>query len=180
MLSRNGQFMKKPPIPEQEFLKVAPNHGELTSKLTAIGTPVPDIFEYAKYVCRCWFSLAEEHLDEANKALAANCTRAVFSRAYYAVYNASKAARYIVRGGVSLKGDDHAKASTDLPQDLPNVDHWSQQITELYEHRLRADYDNWADTATSNSLTPANTVANATAFVTEARNYINTKFGAFL
>jgi uncharacterized protein (UPF0332 family) len=167
----------QPPIPELEFLKLSGNHQELANKLTKMGIPAPDLGEYAKHICQCWFRLAEEHLGEAKRALVGNCTRAVFSRAYYAAYNASKAARYIVQGRVSSKGDDHANASADLPKDLPNVAQWSQQITQLYEHRLRADYDNWSDTAANNFLTPADTVQAADAFVDEVRTYINAKFG---
>jgi hypothetical protein len=50
-------------------------------------------------------------------------------------------------------------------------------ITQLYEHRLRADYDNWSDTAANNFLSPADTVQAADAFVDEVRTYINAKFG---
>jgi hypothetical protein len=171
---------KQPPVHELTFLKLCRNHGEFKANLTAIGIPSADVLEYAQYVCGRWFTLAQEHLTEANTALAANCPRTVFSRAYYAAYNASKAARYIVHGVVSLKGDDHANASANLPHDMPNVDQRAQDITLLYEHRLRADYDNWSDTVTSNSLTPAEAMAIASALVGELRNYINNKFGAFL
>jgi uncharacterized protein (UPF0332 family) len=145
-----------------------------------LGIPSPDVLEYAKYVCQCWFRLAEEHLAEARKALTAGCPRAVFSRAYYAVYNASKAARYIVRGRVSLKADDHGFASTELPTDLPNVAQWALEITLLYEHRLRADYDNWSATTNSYSFTPADTITKAEGFIDEVRTYINGKVGPFL
>src|SRR5216683_2485248 len=98
---------KPPPVAELEFLKLIPNHAELTRKLQTIGVPALDVLEYAKYTCECWFRLAEEHLAEAKKANTMNCSRSVFSRSYYAAYNASKATRYIVQGIVSLKGDDH-------------------------------------------------------------------------
>jgi hypothetical protein len=168
---------KRPPVHESDFLKLTRNHGELTSKLTAIGIAAPDILEYAKYIGQCWFKLAEEHLAEARKAHAGECLRALFSRAYYSMYNASKAVRYIVHGSVSLKGDDHKRASADLPDDLPNVARWSQQLTLLYEDRLRADYDNWSDTQASNSFDPAGSIAIATEFLEEVRAYINAKYG---
>jgi uncharacterized protein (UPF0332 family) len=171
---------KRPPVHELEFIKLSRNHGELSANLTTIGIPSPDVLEYAKHICECWFKLAETHLADATAALAANCPRAVISRSYYAAYNASKAARYLVKGGVSFKGNDHASASTDLPGDLPNVAQWAQDITVLYEHRLRADYDNWADTAASNTLTPGDAIAKATAFVEEVRAYVNVKFGKLL
>jgi hypothetical protein len=171
---------KRPPVHETEFLKISRNHRELTNNLNTIGIQAPDVLEYAKQLSRCWFTLAEEHLREANAALAAHCQRAVFSRSYYAAYNASKALRYITKGAVSVKADDHAKASIDLPADLPNVAQWAQDITQLYEHRLRADYDNWSDTATNNTLTPANAIALARAFIDEVRAHVNQKFGQFL
>ncbi len=69
-------------------------------------------------------------------AHAAGRTRAAYSRAYYAAYNASKAIRYHVNGVVSLKGDDH-QAAPELPGDFPDLDQWSQLVAALYEHRLR-------------------------------------------
>jgi hypothetical protein len=169
---------KPPPLEELEFLKLVPNHGELTRKLQTIGTPAPDVLEYAKHICECWFKLAEEHLAEAQVALTAKCTRAVFSRSYYAAYNASKAARYIVSGWVSLKGDDHGRASAELPNDLPDVAQRSQDVTVLYEHRLRADYENWS--TSSNSLRPEDAIGIARAFIDGIRAYINAKFGMAL
>jgi uncharacterized protein (UPF0332 family) len=171
---------KRPPIHELEFIKLSRNHGELSANLTTIGIPSKAVLEYAKHICECWFILAETHLNEAKAALTANCQRAVMSRSYYAAYNASKAARYLVRGSVSLKGDDHGQASTSLPNDLPNLAQWSQDITLLYEHRLRADYDNWFDTAASNTLAPEDAITKAESFMEEVRAYLNAKFGNIL
>jgi hypothetical protein len=75
----------------------------------------------------------------------------------HAAYNASKSVRYIVNGRVSLKGDDHGEAS-ELPDDFPDVDRWSEAITRLYEHRLRADYDNWRTTTSEMSLSASDAV----------------------
>ncbi|HEY5330794.1 MAG TPA: HEPN domain-containing protein [Acidobacteriaceae bacterium] len=162
---------------ELEFLKICRNHAELASKLNSLGLSSPDVFAYAQYVCACWFELAEVHLQEAKAADAASCPRAAMSRAYYAAYNASKAARYIVKGAVSLKGDDHSAASAELPDDLPDVEQWAQDITVLYEHRLRADYDHWADTQMSNTLTTGQAITLAERFIDEVRGYVNGKFG---
>ena len=115
------------------FLKISRNHRELTNNLNTIGISAPDVLEYAKQLSRCWFELGEQHLKEANAALAAHCERAAFSRSYYAAYNASKAVRYIANGIISVNADDHAKASADLPNDLPNVAQWALDITRLYE-----------------------------------------------
>jgi hypothetical protein len=81
-------------------------------------------------------------------------------------------------GSVSLKGDDHARASADLPDDMLNVDHWSHEITLLFEHRLRADYDNWSEPAMT--LTPTEAIQKAESFIEDARIYINSKMGNFL
>jgi uncharacterized protein (UPF0332 family) len=118
-----------------------------------------------------------EHLEDARQSLAANRARATFSRSYYAAYNASKAVRYIVNGLVSLKGDDHPKASSDLPDDFPNVDRWSEVVTNLYEHRLRADYDNWDTTAAEHILTAAASFSLASEFVHRCRLYLSAKLG---
>src|SRR5262249_23050732 len=96
----------------------------------------------------------------------------------YAVYNASKAVRYIVDGFVSLKGDDHPKASSGLPDDFPDVDRWSRVVTDLFEHRLRADYDNWDSTPAENLLTAAEAYDLAREFVNRCRAYLSRKLGA--
>lgn len=171
---------KKPPVHELEFLKLSANHLELARKLSTLGCPAPDLHLYAQHVCEAWFHLGEEHLAEAKKLIAANCPRAAFSRAYYAAYNASKGTRYIAQGFVSLKGDDHGKASTDLPGDFPNDAVWAGKISLLYEHRLHADYDNWSNTAADLTLTPADAVAEAESFINEARAYLNSKYGMTL
>lgn len=171
---------KKPPVNELEFLKLSANHLELARKLTTLGFSTPDLYQNAQYVCESWFRLGEEHLAEAKKLLFAGCPRSVFSRAYYAAYNASKGARYIAQGFVSLKGDDHGKASTDLPGNFPNVAIWASRISILYEHRLHADYDNWSNTVNEFILTPANAVDEAEAFINEARTYLNSECGMTL
>lgn len=168
---------KRPPVSELEFLKLSGNHNELTRKLTTLAVPTPAIREYAAYVCEAWFRLAEEHLAESKLALAASCRRASLSRAYYAAYSASKSTRYIVQGSVSLRGDDHGKASQDLPGDFPDVAAWAQRITVLYENRLRADYDNWSATQSEFTLTPTQAVAEAESFVAAARAYLNSTYG---
>ena len=95
---------------ELDFLKHVPNHGEFSSKLELLGIPRDGILLSARQVTTSWFRLGEIHLREAAKLLDAGCERAVLSRAYYAVYNNSKAVRYLVNGTVSLKGDDHKKS----------------------------------------------------------------------
>lgn len=168
------------PVHELEFLKLSANHLEFARKLTMLGWPTPDLPSYAQHVCTAWFRLGEEHLVEAKKILAAGCHRACFSRAYYAAYNASKGVRYMVRGFVSLKGDDHSKASSDLPGDFPDVGSWASRVGKLYEHRLRADYDNWNTTPSEHTLKPDEAVAEAEAFIQAARNYLNAKCGMTL
>lgn len=177
---RQQDMAKIPPVHELQFLKLSGNHLELSGKLSTLGCASPDISEYAKHVCGAWFQLAEQHLSEAKKLLSVACLRAVFSRAYYGAYNASKATRYIAQGFVSLKGDDHAKASTDLPGDFPDDAKWAAKISLLYEHRLHADYDNWADTEAVLTLTASDAIADAEAFINAARAYINGKYGMTL
>jgi len=100
----------------------------------------------------------------------------VYSRAYYAAYNASKAVRYVVRGFVSLRGDDHKKVA-DLPTSFPDVDSWVAKLPLLYEHRLRADYDNWSDTAVENVLSPAACLAAAAEFLKAAEQFLLAEYG---
>ena len=166
----------QPPIHELEFLKRVPNHGELNRKLNELQLSAPALVEYAQYICECWFHLAENHLAEAERMKAAGCNRATFSRAYYAAYNDSKAVRYLVNGTVSLNADDHKKAP-ELPDDFPNPSVWSQQITMLYENRLRADYDNWSTTVNEYSMTEEQAVDTARGLLDDARIYLTAKFG---
>jgi isoleucyl-tRNA synthetase len=116
------------------------------------------------------------HLHEATRAVETASRRSAYSRAYYAAYNASKAVRYLASGFVSLKGDDHSKAA-ELPDDFPEVDRWANEITQLYAHRLRADYDNWDTTEAAQTLTPERCRDIAAAFVEAARIFIASKFG---
>lgn len=169
-----------PPVHELEFIRLSQNHREFLRKLSDLTVEAPEILGYAEYVSRGWFKLAEMHLREARTLLRARCRRATFSRAYYAAYNASKAVRYLSNGFVSLKGDDHGRASTELPKDFPNLAHWAQQITTLYENRLRADYDNWTTTRTDFSIAPAKAIDLAGGFVKEARTYLRSKHGLTL
>jgi len=176
-----GTF-KAPPVSEIEFIEITGNHGQFRRKLKALGQTgaSDDIEKYIHHVGLCWLRLAFEHLEDARRSLAANGIRASFSRSYYAAYNASKAVRYIVGGAVSLKGEDHSKASSDLPDDFPSVERWSQIVTELYEHRLRADYDNWVSTSAEHSLTPEAAFRLSEDFVERCRVYLSARLGVQL
>jgi HEPN domain len=176
---RTGRIFESPPVSELNFIQMIGNHGEFCRKLTLLGhaTVSEQMKRHARYIGLCWFRLSLEHLEDARQSLAANRARATFSRSYYAAYNASKAVRYIVNGLVSLKGDDHPKASFDLPDDFPNVDRWSEVVTNLYEDRLRADYDNWDTTAAEHLLTAAASFNLASEFVDRCRLYLSAKLG---
>jgi len=100
----------------------------------------------------------------------------VYSRTYYAAYNASKAVRYIVYGSVSLLGDDHKQAS-DLPDDFPHIDKWAEALPKLREHRLLSDYDNWQTTKASFNLDIEEAVMLAREFIADAQSYLDAKFG---
>jgi hypothetical protein len=178
--SRTRQVFDMPPVSEFDFIRLTRNHGEFRSILSALGYigASDQIKRYAHCVGLCWFRLSLEHLEDAKSALAASRPRATFSRSYYAVYNASKAVRYIVDGFVSLKGDDHPKASSGLPDDFPDVDRWSRVVTDLFEHRLRADYDNWDSTPVENLLTATEAYDLAREFVNRCRAYLSRRMGA--
>jgi hypothetical protein len=149
---------------ERRALDLLRNHAEFKATLVSLtmNRDLTVLEQHVHTVARRWFELARVHYGDASAASATANPRSVYSRAYYAAYNASKAVRYVVRGSVSLKGDDHRKVA-DLPDKFPDVDSWTSQLPLLYErlslfvvleHRLRADYDNWSDTAAENTLTP--------------------------
>ena len=167
------------PTDERRLLKLVRNHAELRRTLfdLSLTTDLDVLERQVNDVSRRWFELSLAHLADAKAADAAGCARAAFSRAYYAAYSASKAVRYRVTGTVSLKGDDHEKAASGLPDDFPNVAGWAGTITTLYEHRLRADYDNWRETAAEQTLTTATCIAHADQIIVDCRTYINEKFG---
>ncbi len=104
------------PSDERRFLRAIRKHGEFRKNLTDLSmTSDLDVFdENVASVARCWFRLGKEHLADARAAETSGRQRAVYSRAYYAAYSASRAVRYHVYGFVSLRGDDHQKAP-DLP-----------------------------------------------------------------
>jgi hypothetical protein len=170
-----------PLIEERKFLDVTANHGKFCGILRSLGQiSAADLIERnAHHVGLCWLKLGMEHLEDARIAVATARLRSAYSRSYYAAYNASKAVRYLVNGVVSLKGDDHYAAS-DLPDDFPDGDRWSTTITTLYEHRLRADYDNWLSTSANMSLSPTQALALADSFVAAARRYLGRRLGAQL
>ena len=172
---------KVPLVEEREFIKLTQNHGEFRQKLRMLGheNAASDTKERAHHIGLCWLRLADEHMNDAKAAIGLNCNRVTYSRSYYAAYNASKSIRYIVNGSVSLAGDDHKKAP-DLPDDFPGVDKWAADIVSLREHRLRADYDNWEATESEHSLSATDVVELAEQFLSEAKQYLETKFGVKL
>lgn len=164
------------PVQELEFLKLtSPNYRELISRLGKLGHSIPDITQYAEHVCASWFRLGEVHMAEARAMPRVKCARAIYSRAYYAAYNASKALRYFANGVVSLKGDDHGKA-VDLPDDFPDKAQWASRLTKLYQCRLYADYDNWSDTTVLYPYKPKNAIDEAEEFIDAVRLYLVGKF----
>jgi hypothetical protein len=175
---RKQGMAKAPIVDEREFLKLTRNHSELRDKLTTLGLSAAsnEIKENAQHVALCWLKLAREHQDDAKGALALNRDRSVYSRSYYAAYNGSKSVRYVATGAVTLTGDDHKKAS-DLPDDFPDVAKWAETITKLYEHRLRADYDNWTSTKAELYLSCTDAVRFSDEFLDEAAKYLETKYG---
>lgn len=142
---------------------------KLTSDLAILDNSVLD-------VVKGWFGLAREHDRELAGMDAGNAPRAVYSRSYYAAYNASKAVRYISQGFVSLKGDDHRKVS-ELPDSFPDVDAWARDLQAMYAHRLRADYDNWTGTSNEHTMTPEDCAALAHQFVGICEKYLNDEYG---
>jgi hypothetical protein len=172
-----------PPKPTDErlFLKGVKNHAEFGNLLKELAL-AHDQAAYDKKVVQvasCWFNLSQEHLKEARAAATSRCARSTYSRSYYAAYNASKAVRYLVYGQVSLRGDDHAKAS-ELPDDFPNLAKWTTMISTLYEHRLRADYDNWKNTLGEHTISPGDCISHAEQFMNDCAQYAKTKYGVTL
>lgn len=170
-----------PPTDERLLLHLVKNHQEFKQTLSdlSLTSDIPVLEAMVLEVAKAWFNLALEHLGDAKEALKSGRERSIYSRSYYAAYNGSKCIRFLVNGWVSRKGDDHQKAP-DLPTDFPTVAGWSARISELYEHRLRADYDNWSSTKAEHTLTPADCVAFAEAFLKECQAYATSKFGVTL
>lgn len=91
---------------ERRALELLKNHAELKDKLLSLTMTgdIPILDSHVHAVTRKWFELARLHHADASAADPSINPRSVYSRAYYAAYNASKAVRYVVRGLVSLKG----------------------------------------------------------------------------
>ena len=77
---------------------------------------------------------------------------------------------------MSLRGDDHKKVGQ-LPSSFPEVDSWATKLPLLYEHRLRADYDNWSDTTSENTLSPKDCLNLSREFLAAAKNYLRNEYG---
>lgn len=165
-------------IDERRALELLRNHAEFKATLVSLtmNADLPTLESHVSAVARKWFELARMHYADASAADARANPRSVYSRAYYAAYNASKAVRYVVRGFVSLRGDDHKKVA-ELPGSFPDVDSWVSKLPLLYEHRLRADYDNWSGTAAENVLAPAECLAIAGDFLNAAEQFLSAEYG---
>jgi hypothetical protein len=163
---------------ERRALELLKNHAEFKATLTSLTMTgdLPILESHVSAVAQRWFDLARMHHADAAAADASINPRAVYSRAYYAAYNASKAVRYIVRGSVSLRGDDHKKVA-DLPDGFPDVDAWVAKLPLLYEHRLRADYDNWSDTDSENQLSAAECLAASEEFLRISEKFLFLEYG---
>jgi HEPN domain-containing protein len=175
------EYLSAPSVPETEFLTLTGNHAKLWANLRALGHEgaAAAIRRNAVYVGSTWLALAREHLEDAVAALPTQKRRMVYSRSYYAAYNASKAVRYLVYGTVSLLGDDHRQAS-DLPDDFPHIDTWAEAIPKLREHRLLSGYDNWRVTSSGFTLTPEEAVSLAREFIDDAESYLKGKVGGWI
>lgn len=163
---------------ERIALELLSNHAEFKSKLVSLTMKgdLPVLEAHVHAVARRWFELGRMHYADAVATNTGKNPRTVYSRSYYAAYNASKAVRYVVQGSVSLRGDDHKKVA-ELPNSFPDIDSWVAQLPLLYEHRLRADYDNWSDTATENTLSPGECLALSEKFLKTAQQFLLTDYG---
>ncbi len=165
------------PKDERLALELIKNHAEFKANLVSLtmSGDLQILESHVHAVARRWFQLARMHRDEAAAVDPALSPRTVYSRAYYAAYNASKAVRYIVNGSVSLRGDDHRKVAA-LPDSFPEVDAWTARLPRLYEHRLRADYDNWTDTDSENQLSPPECLAAAREFLMVSEQFLQSEY----
>lgn len=86
-------------------------------------------------------SLARLLLKDANSAAKAELelSRTVVSRAYYAMYHATRAATYLYYGGDD--NEQHSVLPTKMPPDFPNSDVWRTRLKDARLERNRADYD---------------------------------------
>ena len=163
---------------ERRTLELVRNHAEFKATLVSL-TMSGDLHlldGHVSAVARKWFELGRQHYADASSIDPIAHPRCAYSRAYYAAYNASKAVRYVVRGAVSLKGDDHRKVA-DLPDKFPDVDSWTAKLPQLYEHRLRADYDNSSNTSSENVLPPQDCIRAAREFLEVAAKFLLTEYG---
>ena len=163
---------------ERLVIERVKNHGEFKATLVSLTMTgdLPALEAQVSAVGRRWFQLARMHHADASAVDPTLSPRSVYSRAYYSAYNASKAVRYIVQGFVSLRGDDHQKVAN-LPDTFPDVDAWSAKLPLLYEHRLRADYDNWTNTPSENQLSASECLDAAGEFLAVAEQFLLSEYG---
>jgi hypothetical protein len=168
-------------IDHQGFWKDFKNHAEtkrVLTKYNLLTTPSDfDLLVHA--VAKCWMRLAVSHLKEAKEFSSLRFRRSFYSRGYYAVYNASKAIRYLVSGHVSAKGDDHQKVS-DLPDDFPDVGKWGSFLRDMYKNRLVADYDGWPNSVRELNTDMEIAFENCRNFIKVSKEYARNRCGVKL
>ena len=165
--------MIRPQMPELDFLSSTRNYQELGAKVRRLvgDDAANSIQSQALYVGVRWIMLGGSHLREARIARRAGLVRGCYSKAYYAAYNFSKGVRYLVKGQVSLKGDDHQSAP-DFPDEFPDRDDMGKALTDLYACRLQADYDNWGSASRMFAIPTAEALRLAGRVGANARAYV--------
>jgi|ERR1039458_7672571 hypothetical protein len=89
---------------ERRALELLRNHAEFKATLVSLtmNSDIGVLESHVYAVARKWFELGRLHHVDASAVDVNVNPRAVYSRAYYAAYNASKAVRYVVRGSVAF------------------------------------------------------------------------------
>jgi len=157
---------------ESELLKI--NHAEVR-RLVASTESADAVAAYDTRVSAAikrWCLLAQNHLQSARVLVdRSRLWRSTVSRAYYAVYNSSRAIRLYAYGRVKEGGDDHRHVG-ELPDDFPERNQWSPFLNQLRFERDRCDYDPGSDVRTSLSDDPRSLVRRAEEFLSETREYL--------
>ena len=99
--------------------------------------------------------------------------RTAVSRAYYAMYHATRALSYFVHGGDDQQ--EHSKLPASIPHDFPSRSHWENELKHARLERNRADYDPYPKNDRRFENAAKDLIRHARDFIPRARHYLRSK-----
>jgi uncharacterized protein (UPF0332 family) len=154
-----------------------PNHQQVRRGLARILDPAALVLydQSVQSTAGAFIKLARAHLRDAKRLPPSRSPwRSVVSRAYYAVYSASRAVRYLVYGHIDRDVEDHKKVG-ELPNDFPDRASWSTKLVSMRKDRNLADYESGPESYGRLTSSPTTSLQDAEQFLRIVLSYLNAK-----